>query len=206
LFPNPEGISADRVAKRSSGSRWKGKQHAGVEASATFDPTRPRRTTNPPGNASPHASGSGSGSKTHREEPGPIPIRLGSFGSSQAVAPGPEGRQMIAQRVSAGFHPPCTPSPSGAPEHPPPHEHEYPIASPKLGNTSEHETDKPRRTKRRLHLMASPAPLRKETPFHAETPSPPRLEYPFITGFLAAHGVAAQTRDQGSGVGKTRWR
>ena len=54
--------------------------------------------------------------------------------------------------------------------------------------------------------MASRAPFLPETHSHAETPSPPRLEYPFITGFLAAHGVAAQTRDQGSGVGKTRWR
>jgi hypothetical protein len=121
---------------------------------------------------------------------------------SQAVASGPEGRQMIAQRVSAGFHPPCTPSLSGATEHPPPHKHEYPIASPELGNTTEHETDKPRRTKWRLHLMPSRPPLLKETHSHAETPRPPRLEHPFITGFLAARRGTAQTRDQGSGIRK----
>jgi hypothetical protein len=62
-----------------------------------------------PGDASPHASVSGSGSEsvstTHREEPGPDPMHLGSLAPSRGVAPGPEGRQMIAQRVSAGFRP-----------------------------------------------------------------------------------------------------
>ncbi len=71
-------------------------------------PTHLRRTMNPPGKPSPHASGSPSASasasvsRTHEEEPGSIPMHLGSFGS-QAVAPGPEGRQTVAQRVSAGW-------------------------------------------------------------------------------------------------------
>jgi hypothetical protein len=52
--------------------------------------------------------------------------------------------------------------------------------------------------------MSSRAPLLPETHCRVDTPSPPRLEYPFITGFLAAHQGAAQTRDQGSGVGKER--
>jgi hypothetical protein len=64
----------------------------------TAEPTHPRRTMSPPGNPTPHASGSASGSgsasKTHEEEPGWIPIHLGTFGPSQAVAPGPEARQI----------------------------------------------------------------------------------------------------------------
>ena len=50
--------------------------------------------------------------------------------------------------------------------------------------------------------MSSREPPLARNSFHAETPRPPRSEYPLITGFLAAHGVDAQTRDQGSGVGK----
>jgi hypothetical protein len=37
---------------------------------------------------------------------------------TQSVAPGPEGRQTIAQRVSAGFHPPMKTSPGGATDSP----------------------------------------------------------------------------------------
>jgi hypothetical protein len=84
------------------------------------EPTRPQRTMSPSGKPSPHTSGSASESisKTHGEEPGSIPIHLGSFGSSQAVASGPEGRQTIAQRVNAGFRPPMKTSPGGATDSP----------------------------------------------------------------------------------------
>jgi hypothetical protein len=86
------------------------------------EPTHPRRTLSPTGNPSPHASLSGSASasvsKTHGEEPGSIPIHLGTFGPSQAVAPGPKGRQTVAQRVSAGFRPPMKTSPAGATDSP----------------------------------------------------------------------------------------
>ena len=73
---------------------------------------------NPSHQASVSGSASASVSKTHGEEPGSIPIQLGDFGCSQAVPPGPEGRQMIAQRVSAGFCPPMKASPGGATDPP----------------------------------------------------------------------------------------
>jgi hypothetical protein len=111
------------------------------------DPTRPPRTSHPPSNPSPQVSVSGSASasvsKTHREEPDSIPIHLGSFGSSQAVAPSPEGRQTIAQRVSAGFRPHMHTQPRQGGQNPFAHEHQHPIASSDVENTPEHEPDKP---------------------------------------------------------------
>ena len=89
--------------------------------------TRPLRTSHPTGKPSPHASVSGSGSasvsKTQKEEPAPIPIHLGSLAPSKAVPPGPEGRQMIAQRVSAGFRPTKNTQPRQGRQNPCPHEH-----------------------------------------------------------------------------------
>jgi hypothetical protein len=96
------------------------------------EPTRPRRTISPADKPSPHASVSGSGSasvsKTHGKEPGSIPIDLGSFGSPQAVVPGPEGRQTVAQRVSAGFRPPIEIQPQRGDRPPPPDERHHSLA------------------------------------------------------------------------------
>ena len=113
---SPLGLNHRRLAAKITESR----KRTLFPSDEAAEPTRPRRTMNPPGNPSPHASVSGSASasvsKTHGEEPGSIPIQLGNFGCSQAVPPGPEGRQMIAQRVSAGCHPPMKTSPEGATE------------------------------------------------------------------------------------------
>jgi len=77
-----------------------------------FPPQTSRRTDTPPAddepadNPSHHASESGSASasvsKTHGKEPHFFPIHLGSYGPSQAVAPSPEGRQIVAHSVSRG--------------------------------------------------------------------------------------------------------
>jgi len=113
LWPNPRSMAAKITENR---------KRTLFPSDKADEPTRPRRTMRPPGKPSPHASVSGSvsasASKTHEEEPDWIPIHLGSFGSSQAVAPGPEGRQTIAQRVSAGFRPPMKTSPGGATDPP----------------------------------------------------------------------------------------
>ena len=54
---------------------------------------------------------------------------------------------MIAQRVSAGFHPPMNTQPQRGDKTPSPHEHENPIASPEHDNAPEHESDKPQSLK-----------------------------------------------------------
>ena len=100
---SPLGLNHRRLAAKITESR----KRTLFPSDEAAEPTHPRWTMTPPGKTSPHASGSGSASvsRTHGEEPGSIPIHLGSYGPSQAVAPGPEGRQTVAQRVSAGFRP-----------------------------------------------------------------------------------------------------
>ncbi len=49
---------------------------------------------------------------------------------SKAVAPGPEGRQMIAQRVSAGFRPLINTQPREGRQNPFPQRRQHPTASP----------------------------------------------------------------------------
>jgi hypothetical protein len=56
---------------------------------------------------------------------------------------GPEGRQTVAQRVSAGFRPHMKTSPGGATEPLPSHEHRHSIDSPKPENAPEREAGKP---------------------------------------------------------------
>jgi hypothetical protein len=106
LRVSPFGLNPRRMAAKIAESR----KRTLFPSDEAAEPTHPRRTMSPPGNPSHHASASGSASasvsKTHGEEPGSIPIRLGPFGPSQSIAPGPEGRQTVAQCVSAGFRPP----------------------------------------------------------------------------------------------------
>ena len=71
---------------------------------------------------------------------------------------------MIAQRVSAGFRLPMKTSPGGATER-------LPLRPPTFGPFPDpnHAPE---------HLQPSRAPLLPETHSHAETLSPPRLDYP----------------------------
>ena len=159
---------------------------------------------------------------------------------------------MIAQRVSAGFHPRMKSQPRQGRQNPFTHERRSAIASPSLDNAPEDEADKRQSLKaakkpivadlesrwfhrseyrsvsfhqRRprpktdprpcpspppfvpfVRFVVHPPPLfnhevhqRHETDSHAETPSPPRLEYPSsripMTGYLRpdTDTVAPQT-------------
>jgi hypothetical protein len=117
LRANPSGLNHRRMAAKITESR----KRTLFSSDEAAEPIRPRRTMNPPGKPSHHASGSASASvsKTHGEEPGSIPIHLGNFGSPRAVPPGPEGRQTVAQRVSAGFRHHVSTSPR----------HSYPVVT-----------------------------------------------------------------------------
>ena len=50
--------------------------------------------------------------------------------------------------------------------------------------------------------MSSRAPLLKETPFHAETPSPPRLEYPSPQLSWMRTEALLERETKGQGLGK----
>jgi hypothetical protein len=99
-------------------------------------------------------------------------MHLGSFGSSQAVATGPEGRQMIAQRVSAGFRPHMNTQPREGRQNPFPDERQGAIASPS-----------PRATKR-ISRKASKPP---------RCPSSPIRNPPASTGLKSARSHSPAT-------------
>jgi hypothetical protein len=178
LRVSPFGLNPGRMAAKITESR----KRTLFPSDKAADPTRPHRTRGSPGKPSPHASvsvsGSASVSKTHGEEPGSIPIHLGSFGSSQAVPPGPEGRQMIAQRVSAGFRPPMKTSPGGATDPIHPHEHQHPLPSPTPDTAPEHESEKPQ-----TGVLSSPNNGPTATPFFASS----RLRVSHICRGMKSH-------------------
>ena len=73
---------------------------------------------------------------------------------------------MIAQRVSAGFRPPMNTQPREGRQKPLQRDRQHSVASPEPDNAPAH-----------LGCLRVPD-LMPETHFHAETPSPPRFEYP----------------------------
>ncbi len=86
-----------------------------------------------------------------------IPIHLGSLATSKAVAPGPEGRQTIAQRVSSGFRPPLNSQPRQERQNPFPHKHRI----------RPHRSTTPRNTKRIRGIHAGDISRRGTEPLRA---------------------------------------